>query len=207
MIDSKQAEERNRMFTQRENFMKDIENKKQEIIVYKTANGMDLPVKTDGETVWMTIEQMSNLFGRDISVIGKHVRAVFKEGELPAEGFRQILPKTSTGGRPVTIFALDVLISVGYRVKSPEGVRFRQWATRILREMLLNRVNEMREIAKLTRRVDTMEGDIKQIKGGMKYLVQQISVPDTLRRKIGFGAKPGETSDTPYGRKVAEVES
>ena len=177
-----------------------VENEDRKIVVYKTAKGVDLPVKTDGETVWMTIEQMANLFGRDISVIGKHVRAVFKEGELPVEGFRQILPKTPTGGRPVTVYALDVLISVGYRVKSQEGVRFRQWATRILREMLLNRVEEVREIAKLRRRMDAAEGDIRQIKGGMNYLVQQITGPDTPRRKIGFGAKPGETSSTPYGR-------
>ena len=171
-----------------------------EIVVYKDKSGAEFPVRTDGETVWMTIEQMASLFGRDISVIGKHVRAVFKEGELPREGFRQILPKTPAGGRPVTIYALDVLISVGYRVKSPEGVRFRQWATRILREMLLNRVSEMREIAKLSRRVDAVEGDIKQIKGGMGYLVKQLSAPDTPRRRIGFNVAPDETSTTPYAR-------
>ena len=144
---------------------------------------------------------MAMLFGRDKSVIGKHVRNVFSEGELPKEGFRQILPKTSAvGGRPVAIYNLDVVISVGYRVKSFEGTRFRQWATRVLREMLLKLVEDVREIAKLKRRMDVADGDIKQIKGGMNYLVQQLSSPDTPRRKIGFGAKPGETSDTPYGR-------
>ena len=71
---------------------------------------------------------MAMLFGRDKSVIGKHVRNVFVEGELPEEGFRQILPKTSVvGGRPFAIYNLDVVISVGYRVKSFEGTRFRQW--------------------------------------------------------------------------------
>ena len=85
-------------------------------------------------------------------------------------------------------------------MKSIEGTRFRQWATRILREMLLKRLEDMREIAKLKRRVDVVEGDIKQIKGGMNYLVKQLSGPDAPRRKIGFGAKPGETSTTPYGR-------
>ena len=113
----------------------------------------------------------------------------------------QILHKTSgVGGRPVAIYNLDVVISVGYRVKSFEGTRFRQWATRVLREMLLKRLEDVREIAKLKRRVDVVEGDIKQIKGGMNYLVKQLSGPDTPRRKIGFGTKPGETSNTPYGR-------
>ena len=85
-------------------------------------------------------------------------------------------------------------------MKSIEGTRFRQWATHVLREMLLKRVEDVREIAKLKRRMAVAEDDIKQIKGGMNYLVKQLSGPDTPRRKIGFGAKPGETSDTPYGR-------
>ena len=80
-----------------------------------------------------------------------------------------------------------------------------KWLMRPLRAIRsffanLKRVEDVREIAKLKRRMDVAEGDIKQIKGGMNYLVKQLSGPDTPRRKIGFGAKPGETSDTPYGR-------
>ena len=172
-----------------------------QIIVYEPNEQMKMEVKTDGETVWLTQDQMCRLFGRERSVITKHINNVFKEGELPKEGFVQILHKTSeVGGRPVALYNLDVVISVGYRVKSFEGTRFRQWATRVLREMLLKRVEDVREIAKLKRRMDIAEGDIKQIKGGMNYLVQQLSGPDLPRRKIGFGVKPGETSDTPYGR-------
>ena len=173
-----------------------------QIVVYKAADGSEMPVKTDGETVWLTQEQMCRLFGRTQSVIARHINNVFNEGELPKEGFMQILHKTSSaGGRPVAIYNLDVVISVGYRVKSFQGTRFRQWATRVLREMLLNRVEEVREIAKLRRRVDIVEGDIKQIKGGINYLVQQISepTPDPPRRRIGFGT--GDASaDKPYGR-------
>ena len=102
-------------------------------------------------------------------------------------------------GRPLSIYDLDVVISVGYRVKSIEGVRFRKWATRALRNMLLQRLSDMRRIDKLESRMDKTEIDIKQIKGGMNYLVKQLSGPDAPRRKIGFGAKPGETSTTPYG--------
>ena len=163
-----------------------------QIVVYKGANDVRLEVKTDGETVWLTQEQMCLLFGRTQPVIARHISNVFKEGELPKEGFMQILHKTSSraGGRPVAIYNLDVVISVGYRVKSFQGTRFRQWATRILREMLLNRLDEIKRIGALERRLDSVEGDIKQIKGGMSYLVQQLSAPpDPPRRRIGFGAK------------------
>ena len=163
-----------------------------QIVVYNGADNVSLEVKTDGETVWLTQEQMCLLFGRTQPVIARHISNVFKEGELPKEGFMQILHKTSkAGGRPVAIYNLDVVISVGYRVKSFQGTRFRQWATRILREMLLNRLDEVKRIGALERRLDSVEGDVKQLKGGMKYLVQQITTPppDPPRRPIGFGAR------------------
>ena len=121
---------------------------------------------------------------------------------MPKEGFMQILHKTSVmGGRPIAIYNLDVVISVGYRVKSFQGTRFRQWATRILREMLLNRLDEIKRIGKLERRMDAAESDIKQIKGGMNYLVKQLSdpPPEPPRRRIGFGGG-SETLTKPYGR-------
>ena len=115
----------------------------------------------------------------------------------------QILHKTSPeGGRPAAIYNLDVVISVGYRVKSFQGTRFRQWATRVLREMLLNRLDEIKRIGKLERRMDAAENDIKQIKGGMNYLVKQLSAPppDPPRRRIGFDGDD-DTSTKPYGKK------
>lgn len=160
-----------------------------QIIVYEPDKTSRFEVKTDGETVWLTQDQMCKLFGRERSVITKHINSVFKEGELPREGFVQILHKTSdVGGRPVAIYNLDVIISVGYRVKSIQGTRFRQWATRVLREMLLNKVDEVRRIGNLERRMDNVESDVKQIKSGMNYLVKQLSAPppDPPRRPIGF---------------------
>ena len=174
----------------------------QQIIVYETDKNQRIEVKTDGDTVWLTQEQMCQLFGRTQPVIARHIANVFKEGELPKEGFMQILHKTSLmGGRPIAIYNLDVVISVGYRVKSFQGTRFRQWATRILREMLLNRLDEVKRIGNLERRMDAVEGDIRQIKGGMNYLVKQLSAPpDPPRKRIGFnnGKAP---SAKPYGKK------
>ena len=121
---------------------------------------------------------------------------------MPQEGFRQILPKTSlSGGRPLALYSLDVVISVGYRVKSFEGVRFRQWATRVLRELLLNRLDEIKRLGKLERRVDSIEQDVKQIRGGVTYLINQISAPrEPPRRRIGFGANESDKATMPYGR-------
>lgn len=108
------------------------------VIVYKGDDKVSLEVKTDGETVWLTQDQMCALFGRDQSVVARHIRNVFKEGELPKEGFMQILHKTSlSGGRPVTYYNLDVVISVGYRVHSMQGTRFRQWATQRIHEYII----------------------------------------------------------------------
>ena len=109
-----------------------------------------------------------------------------------------ITGKTQT--KEVGLYNLDVIISVGYRVKSIQGTRFRQWATRVLREMLLNKLEEIKRISNLERRMDAAEGDIKQIKGGMSYLVQQLSAPpDPPRRRIGFG-NDAETPTKPYGK-------
>ena len=160
-----------------------------QIIVYEPDEQTKMEVKTDGETVWLTQEQMCRLFGRNQSVIARHISNVFKEGELPKEGFMQILHKTSTvGGRPVALYNLDVVISVGHRVKSFEGTRFRQWATRALRNMLLQRLSDMRRIDKLESRMDKAELNIKQIQGGVNYLVKQLAAPPKppKRSKIGF---------------------
>jgi prophage maintenance system killer protein len=107
-------------------------------VVPKSGNQID--VKITMETAWLSVAQMSALFGRDMSVIRRHVRNVFAEKEVSdSDSYRQILPVTSPGGgRPEPIYSLDVIISVGYRVKSQRGVEFRQWATRVLKERLIS---------------------------------------------------------------------
>ena len=178
----------------------------QQIVVYKSPDGSELPVKTDGETVWLTQRQMCQLFGRDRTVITKHINNIFKEGELVREvvcaKFAHTTPHGAVKGKSqiqeVVLYNLDVIISVGYRVKSLQGTRFRQWATRILREMLLNRLDEVKRIGNLERRMDAVEGDIK---GGMNYLVQQLlAPPDQPRKRIGFN-NGGPSSTKPYGKK------
>ena len=105
-----------------------------ELVIYRSDAGT-VEVRLEGDTVWLRQEQLSQLFGRDRTVIGRHLRNVFAEGELDRESNVQNL-HIAGSDKPVGFYNLDVIISVGYRVKSPEGVRFRQWATRVLREHL-----------------------------------------------------------------------
>ena len=91
----------------------------------------------EGETVWLTQAQMSILFQKDQSVIARHIRNVFTEGELEEMSNMQILHNTLSKYRPVKVYTLDVIISVGYRVKSFRGTQFRRWATNVLKETML----------------------------------------------------------------------
>lgn len=110
-----------------------------QIIMYTTEDGITkIEVTFDQDTVWLSIDQMAELFQRDKSVIGKHVRNVFKEGELVKESVWAKFAYTATDGKTyqVDFYNLDVIISVGYRVKSLRGTQFRIWATSVLKEYM-----------------------------------------------------------------------
>lgn len=105
--------------------------------IYQSEDGQTrVEVRVGEDTVWLRQEQMSELFGRERSVITKHLRNVFKEGELDEKSNVQNL-HIAGSDRPVKFYNLDVIISVGYRVKSVQGTRFRQWATQVLRQHLV----------------------------------------------------------------------
>ena len=105
-----------------------------DIAIYQ-AEGGEVVVRLQGETVWLRQEQMTQLFGRERSVITKHIRNVFAEDELEEKSNVQNL-HIAGSDKPVKFYNLDVIISVGYRVKSVQGTRFRQWATTVLRQHL-----------------------------------------------------------------------
>lgn len=121
-----------------------IKENKTELLIYESTNGnIKLDVNLEGETVWLSLEQMTRLFGRDKSVISRHIKNIFEEGELERnvstianfatvqkEGIRKV-------ERNIDYYNLDVIISVGYRVKSLEGVRFRKWATARIKEYII----------------------------------------------------------------------
>ena len=114
-----------------------------EIVLYEAPDGqVRLDVRLERETVWLSQAQMAELFGRERSVITKHLRNVYAEGELAVEGTSAKLAQVQTeGGRTVTRevdhYNLDAILSVGYRVNSKRGTQFRIWATRTLRDHVL----------------------------------------------------------------------
>lgn len=111
-------------------------NNKSNIIIYTTEDGLaKIETNFDGDTVWLSKAQMAELFQRDRSVISKHIKNVFEEGELPRERNVQIM-HIANSDKPVEFYSLDVIISVGYRVKSKRGTQFRIWATGILKEYM-----------------------------------------------------------------------
>ena len=109
------------------------------IIIYTTEDGLSkISTTFDGDTVWLSIDQMAELFQRDKSTISRHIKNVFKDGELMREAVVANFATTASDGKvyQVDYYNLDVIISVGYRVKSQRGVQFRIWATNILKEYL-----------------------------------------------------------------------
>ena len=112
---------------------------KGEIILYQPTETVKLEVRLEKETVWLSIDEMAQLFDRDKSVIGKHIRNIFKEEELYKNSVWAKFAYTASDGKiyQVDYYNLDVIISVGYRVKSKQGTRFRQWANQVLKEYLL----------------------------------------------------------------------
>lgn len=130
-------------------------------LVYATEKGLKLDIRFQGDALWMTQAQIGQLFGRDQSVISRHISNVLEEGELPEEGNMQKV-HIASATRPVTIYSLDMVISVGYRVSSAQATVFRRWATGILVQFAkkgfvidaarlkqpenVNRIAELREI-------------------------------------------------------------
>jgi hypothetical protein len=141
---------------------------KNEIVLYRPNELAEhIEVLIDEDTVWLSQVQIVRLFQRDQSVISRHIRNVFKEGELHEKSNMQKM-HIANSDKPVAFYNLDVIISVGYRVKSKQGTQFRIWATRLLKEYLLkgyavnSRINRMEEnIYSLTKKVDEIDFQIK----------------------------------------------
>jgi len=113
---------------------------KGEVIIYQTADGLSkLEVNLQNETVWLSIDQMAELFQRDKSTISRHIKKVFEEGELIRDSVVAYFATTASDGKTYNVeyFNLDVIISVGYRVKSQRGTQFRIWANSVLKEYII----------------------------------------------------------------------
>ena len=118
------------------NSMNNIESQKGEIVMYQPDETIRLEVRVEDETVWLTQQQITDLFQRDRTVINRHINNVFKEGECDKESNVHFL-HIPNSDKPVMYYSLDVIISVGYRVKSLNGTKFRRWANNVLKQYIL----------------------------------------------------------------------
>jgi len=107
-----------------------------EIVLYQPDESVQIEVRLEDDTVWLTQQQMAELFQKDISVISRHIKNAFAEGELDEKSNLHFL-QVPNSDRPARLYDLDVIISVGYRVKSKRGIQFRRWATSVLKEYML----------------------------------------------------------------------
>ena len=108
------------------------------LLLYESQDGtIRLDVRMDDETVWLSLDQMATLFGKSRTTVNEHVLHIYEEGELQEEQTKRKIGISDFSTKPTNFYNLDVIISVGYRVRSQQGTRFRQWATQRLREYLI----------------------------------------------------------------------
>lgn len=138
-----------------------MEKNQNELVLFESQDkGIKLSVPFNNETVWLSQRQMIELFERDQSVISKHIKNVFVEEEVEQEGNMQIL-HIANSDKPVVFYSLDVIISVGYRVKSKRGTEFRRWANTVLKQYILNgyaanenRLSQLNQTIQLIKRLE-----------------------------------------------------
>ena len=208
-------------------------NKNNEIIIYQSEDGQtQVDVRMENETVWLTQAQMAELFQKDRTAIGRHIANVFKEGELnPEEVCAKFAHTTRHGAiegkvqvQEVVIYNLDVIISVGYRVKSQRGVQFRKWANKILKDYLLkgyavndrlrrDQLGELRQLVQVVGRT-LQSQDITQTTDGQAlfdvvvdytYALDTLDNYDYERLAIERTTTPETPFHATYDNAMAEI--
>lgn len=163
------------------------------IEIYHSQDGsVQLNVKLENETVWLSANQMAMLFDRDAKTIRKHINNVFADGELAKESNTHFL-RVANSDKPVPFYNLDVIISVEYRVKSRQGVQFRQWATSVLKQYLikgyvvnqqikLDRYNELKDVVRLMSRSIVLQDKVTtdEYSGLFNVISDYVYALDTL---------------------------
>ena len=178
---------------------------KNEIILYETEDhAVKLNVNTDGDTVWLSLDQLTDLFDRDKSTISRHIRNVFKEGELDRDSVVANFATTAADSKTyqVDYYNLDVIISVGYRVKSQRGVEFRKWANSVLKDYIIRgyavnnkRIEQIGEVIRIMKRAEN-QLDAKQVLSVIEKFNTALDLLD---------AYDHQTLDKPKGNKAVYV--
>ena len=157
--------------------MQSIESgNKGEIVMYQPDETIRLEVRVENETVWLTQAQISSLFQRERSVITRHINNVFKEGELEKESNVHFL-HIANSDKPVQYYSLDVIISVGYRVKSLNGTKFRKWANGVLKHYLLKGYAINQRMFDIEQKVVEQGMEITEIKKKVDFFVRSSLPP------------------------------
>ena len=170
-----------------------------EVILYKDGE-LELPVEVapDKETVWLKVEEMAKLFDRDRSVIQRHIRNIFKENELEENSTCAKFAQVQNEGdrsieRTFNYYNLDMIISVGYRVKSPRGIAFRKWATSILKEYIVQgyavnakRLNVLNKVVEIQSNIiaDVLELDSREVFDVIQKYTQALELLDAYDHQI-----------------------
>ena len=170
-----------------------------EVILYKDGE-LELPVEVapDKETVWLKVEEMAKLFDRDRSVIQRHIKNIFKENELEESSTCAKFAQVQNEGdrsieRTFNYYNLDMIISVGYRVKSPRGIAFRKWATSILKEYIVQgyavnakRLNVLNKVVEIQSNIiaDVLELDSREVFDVIQKYTQALELLDAYDHQI-----------------------
>ena len=145
---------------------------KNEIIVYQPEGGeFHIEVRVENETVWLTQAQMAELFSKSISVISRHIANVFAEHELEEKSNLHFL-QIANSDKPVKLFSLDVIISVGYRVKSYQGTQFRRWANQVLKEHLLKGYSVNQRLISQENKLENLDSRVVNLEKQVDFFVK-----------------------------------
>lgn len=146
-----------------------------EIILYQPDASVKLEVRLEDDTVWLTQQQMSDLFLRDRTVITRHINNIFKEKELEEESNVHFL-HIANSDKPIKLYSLDVIISVGYRVKSVRGTQFRIWANKILKDYLLRGYSVNQRLlymeSRIDRRLSEHDNQIRELSSKVDFFLK-----------------------------------
>lgn len=180
-----------------------MEETKKEVVLFESADkSVSLSVPMDGDTVWLNQKQMSMLFERNQGVISRHIKNVFVENEVDEKSNMQNL-HIANSDKPVAFYSLDVIISVGYRVKSKRGTEFRKWANSVLKQYILkgyavndNRLSELKQTLQIIRRIEENEKslDKNQILSVVESYTSALDLLDNYDHQVV--SKPTGTSST-----------
>ena len=156
--------------------MNNNDSNKGEIVMYQPDETIRLEVRVENDTVWLTQQQISDLFIRDRTVINRHINNVFKEGECDKESNVHFL-HIPNSDKPVMYYSLDVIISVGYRVKSLNGTKFRKWANNVLKQYLLKGYAVNQRIINIEQKMAGQGLEIAELRKKVDFFVRSSLPP------------------------------